>query len=100
MCVRTRVRSIHGLEFETTQFSGDSSQPTYLSRLQAAEFAARLSDDEGEDFAQEAIPLPSMYIHPTSGGEVLEYWTSSSRSIIFHLNEEGFYDVSELCWDE
>lgn len=94
MCTRTNVRTFRGIEVETTQISGEEDR-TFLSPLQARELAARLQDDYDGP-----IPEPQMYIHPTTGDEVLEVWTSMFDSHIYHLNDEGYYNVTELGWDD
>lgn len=100
MCVRTQIRTIHGVEVETTQFSGEGYQRTYFTRIQAQEFCARLADEPPND-----LPEPQMYTHPTTGAEVLEVWEDYTDSHIFHhstfqLESEDLYDVTDLSWDD
>ena len=95
MCTRITVRSIHGLEFETTQFSGEGYERTYFTRTQALEFCARFADEDCN-----GLPEPQVIKHPTTDADVLEVWEDSYDSHLFHLNDEGLYDVSELSWDE
>lgn len=96
MCTRVKVRTIGGIEIETTEFSGDGEGgQVFLTPLQAAEFASRFQD--GNDGH---LPEPQVYTHPTTGAEVLEVWEDHFDSHIFHLNDEGYYNVTELSWDD
>ena len=95
MCTRMVVRSIHGIELETTQFSGEEEGPIFLDLTQAKEFSARIADEYVN-----GLPEPQVYIHPTTGAEVLEVWEDHYDSHIFHLNTHGYYDVTELALDD
>lgn len=96
MCTRIRVRSIHGIELETTQFSGEGENGgTFFTPMQAAEFCARVADEYDS-----GLPEPQIIKHPTTDCDVLEVWEDHFDSHIFHLNNEGLFDVSELSWDD
>lgn len=96
MCTRTSVRTMGGLEIETTQFSGEGQTGSvWMTVLQAQEFCARFQDEDCN-----GLPEPQVYTHPTTGAEVLEVWEDYYDSHIFHLNDEGLYDVTDLSWDD